>query len=76
MTNAYNHGNMDGSLLAEPAFFELESAAPMLALKTNESVSHIQQVFHFVGNIKQLDAISSQLVSIKVSDTDKLFKSE
>ncbi|MDU0355869.1 DUF6786 family protein [Paraglaciecola aquimarina] len=76
VTNAYNHGNMDGSLLAKSAFYELESAAPMLALKTNQSVSHTQQVFHFVGNSKQLDAISQQLVGINVSDTNTLFKSE
>ncbi|WP_158970658.1 DUF6786 family protein [Paraglaciecola sp. L3A3] len=76
VTNAYNHGNMDGSLLANSAFFELESSAPMRALKTNESVSHTQQVFHFVGQVHLLDLIAKQLVGIKVSETDNIFQSQ
>jgi hypothetical protein len=74
VTNAYNHGNMDGSLLDDSAFFELESAAPMLALKTNGSVTHTQQVVHFIGTTAELDLISSQLIGINVSQTQNIFK--
>lgn len=74
VTNAYNHGNMDGSLLGEPAFFELESAAPMRALKTNESVTHTQQITHFIGTTAELDLISNQLIGIDVSQTQNIFK--
>lgn len=68
VSNAYNHGANDGSILAKPAFFELESAAPMRTLKKGESIQHTQQVSHFFGSVQELDAISEKVLGVKLLD--------
>ena len=66
--NSYNHGAMDGSLLTHSSFFELESSAKLVPLKTGESISHSQQTYHFSGAKGELDIISSALLGISLAD--------
>ncbi len=64
----YNHGPMDLSVSAENAFFEMETAAPVKALKPGESISHTHRVFQFVGNKSALNAIACKVLGVDLPD--------
>ena len=61
--NAYNDGPNDiGSQLG--AFYELETSSPAVALKKNQSLSHVQRIFHLEGDKEILNKISKQLLGV------------
>lgn len=64
VSNAYNHGNADGSVANTHSFYELESAGPMKALKTNEYVEHTHNTFHFFGSAEDLVPIAQKLLGV------------
>jgi hypothetical protein len=67
--NAYNDGKNDkGTQLGQ--FYELESSSPAIALKRNQSLRHTQRTFHFLGNEKQLNIISKQLLGVELKNIE------
>ena len=70
--NAYNDGpTADGSIMGP--FLELESSSPAAFLKPGESLSHIHNVYHFVGAEAGLSAIAEKVLGVKLADVKKVF---
>ena len=71
--NAYNDGPLaDGSQMGP--FYEIESVSPAAFLKSGQSFSHKQSVFHFTGDEKSLDSIAQKLLGVSLADIEKAFK--
>lgn len=70
--NAYNDGPMeDGSIMGP--FLELESSSPAAFLKPGESLPHLHNVYHFVGDEKGLSVIAEKMLGVKLQDVKKIF---
>jgi len=70
--NAYNDGPLaDGSQMGP--FYEIESVSPAAFLKSGQSFSHRQSVFHFTGDEKTLNNISEKLLGVSLTDIEKAF---
>lgn len=70
--NAYNDGPLeDGSIMGP--FLELESCSPAAFLKPGESLTHIHNVFHFVGNEAALSSISEKLLGVELNKVKNVF---
>jgi hypothetical protein len=70
--NSYNDGPLaDGTQMGP--FYEMESVSPAAFLKPGESLSHKHAVFHFMGDVKGLDAISQKLLGVSLEDIQKEF---
>lgn len=65
--NAYNDGpNETGSQLG--SFYELESSSPAVPLRNNQTLTHLQRVFHFEGEKNLLNSIASQVLGVELAD--------
>ena len=70
--NAYNDGPLeDGSIMGP--FLELESCSPAAFLKSEESLSHKHNVFHFVGAQVDLSKISKELLGVSLEQVKNVF---
>ena len=70
--NAYNDGPLeDGSIMGP--FLEVESASPAAFLKPGESLTHHHNVFHFVGEEKELTLLTEKLFGISIQDIKQIF---
>lgn len=70
--NAYNDGPLeDGSIMGP--FLELESCSPAAFLKPDESLSHMHNVFHFVGDEVSLSNISEKLLGVRLEQVKNIF---
>ena len=70
--NAYNDGPLeDGSIMGP--FLELESCSPAAFLKPGETLSHMHNVFHFVGNEAELSLIAEKLLGVKLEKVKTIF---
>lgn len=70
--NAYNDGPLeDGSIMGP--FFELESVSPAAFISPNESISHLHNVFHFMGEEKDLNPIALQLFNLSLENIKNTF---
>lgn len=70
--NAYNDGPLeDGSQMGP--FYEMESASPAALLKPEESIEHIQSIFHFTGSEDELTLISNKLFGVTIDDITNQF---
>lgn len=70
--NAYNDGPLeDGSIMGP--FLELESCSPAAFLKPGESLSHIHNVFHFVGDEAALSPIAEKLLGVSLNKVKTVF---
>jgi hypothetical protein len=70
--NAYNDGPLaDGSQMGP--FYEIESVSPAAFLKSGQSFSHKQSVFHFTGDEKSLNDIAQKLLGVSLADIEKAF---
>lgn len=70
--NAYNDGPLDDGSIMGP-FFEIESTSQAAFIKPNESLSHTHNVYHFVGDIKQLNTISEKLLGVSLENLNEIF---
>ncbi|MBS1948989.1 MAG: hypothetical protein JST47_14600 [Bacteroidetes bacterium] len=70
--NAYNDGPLANGTQMGP-FYEIESVSPAAFLKSGQSFSHRQSVFHFTGEVKSLDHIAKKLLGVSLSDIEKVF---
>jgi hypothetical protein len=70
--NSYNDGPLeDGSQMGP--FYELESSSPALALNPQESYSHLQRTYHFIGEESELSAISEKLLGVSIVNVKSVF---
>jgi len=70
--NAYNDGPLeDGSIMGP--FLELESCSPAAFLKPEESLSHMHNVFHFVGDENNLSLICEKLLGVSLDKVKNVF---
>ena len=70
--NAYNDGPLeDGSIMGP--FLELESVSPAAFLKPAQSLTHRHNVFHFVGEEKDLSPITEKLFGISIREIEHTF---
>jgi hypothetical protein len=73
--NAYNDGPLANGTQMGP-FYEIESVSPAAFLKGHESLVHKHAVFHFTGNEKDLNDLSTQLLGISVKELNNIFSGE
>lgn len=70
--NAYNDGPLhDGSIMGP--FLELESCSPAAFLKPGESLSHVHNVFHFVGDEAELAPLCEKLLGVSIERIKTVF---
>ncbi len=70
--NAYNDGPLeDGSIMGP--FLELESCSPAAFLKPGESLSHLHNVYHFVGDEVVLSPICEKLLGVSLQQVKQVF---
>ena len=70
--NAYNDGPLeDGSIMGP--FLELESCSPAAFLKPGESLSHLHNVYHFVGDEAALSPICEKLLGVSIHQVKQVF---
>ena len=63
---SYNNGGDDTREVAADAFFELESASPVRALKKGESISHRHATYHFQGSRAELEKLAGKLLGVSL----------
>ena len=70
--NSYNDGPLaDGSQMGP--FYEIESSSPAAFLAPGESLTHIQRIFHFVGEEAKLTLISTKVMGISIEQIKSAF---
>lgn len=70
--NAYNDGPLeDGSIMGP--FLELESCSPAAFLKPGESLSHLHNVYHFVGDEAAISSICEKLLGVSIHQVKQVF---
>lgn len=70
--NAYNDGPLeDGSIMGP--FLELESVSPAAFLQPKESQAHVHSVFHFIGEMNDLDPIAETLLGVSLQTLENIF---
>jgi hypothetical protein len=70
--NSYNDGPLeDGSQMGP--FYELETSSPALALKPNESYSHLQRTYHFMGPESILNELSVAYLGATLQEIVEVF---
>ena len=69
---AYNDGPLANGSQMGP-FYEIESVSPAAFLKSGQSFSHKQSVFHFTGDEKSLDIIAQKLLGVSLAEIEKAF---
>lgn len=71
--NAYNDGPLADKTQMGP-FYEIESVSPAAFLKPNEKLKHDHSVFHFTGDIGELNTIALKTLGISLQDIQAAFK--
>lgn len=70
--NAYNDGPLeDGSIMGP--FLELESCSPAAFLKPNESLTHMHNVYHFIGEESDLSPVCEKLLGVTIEKIKSIF---
>jgi hypothetical protein len=70
--NAYNDGPLDDGSIMGP-FLELESVSPAAFLKPGQSLNHVHNVFHFVGEEEDLNRVAEQLLGVSIQEIINIF---
>jgi hypothetical protein len=71
--NVYNDGPKEGKP-GMGKYYELETASPAAFLKPGEEITHIQRIYHFEGNEKELDVLAKSLLNVSLAEVKDLFK--
>jgi hypothetical protein len=70
--NSYNDGPLaDGTQMGP--FYEIESSSPAAFLAPNESLTHTQQIYHFVGKESLLDDIAQKILGVSITQVKTAF---
>ncbi|MCF7568229.1 hypothetical protein L3X37_07615 [Sabulilitoribacter arenilitoris] len=67
--NSYNDGPLENGEQLGP-FYELESSSPALFLKSKESYTHTQTIYHFSGTDKQINALALKILGVSVNEIE------
>ncbi|GAG98718.1 unnamed protein product [marine sediment metagenome] len=67
--NSYNDGKLNDGVQMGP-FYEIESSSPALALKSGESYTHMQRVYHFQGKRNILDEIAIKILAVSIDEIE------
>ena len=65
--NSYNDGPPQPGARPLGPFYELETSSPALALRSQQTATHVQTTAHFAGSREQLDRLASQLLGVSLS---------
>lgn len=72
IVNAYNDGpTEDGSVMGP--FYEIESSSPAALLDPEQSITHVQRIFHFTGDEQALNQISLDVFGISLHEVRQAF---
>ena len=72
VVNSYNDGPVeDGSIMGP--FYEIESSSPSAFLKPEESITHIQRIFHIAGDEENLNLITQKLFNLTIDQIKGAF---
>lgn len=70
--NSYNDGPVeDGSIMGP--FYEIESSSPAAILRSGESITHTQRIFHISGDESKLGEITIKLFGISLGEIQEIF---
>lgn len=72
--NSYNDGPVNGKVMGP--FYEMETSSPAAALKSGESLSHVQCVVHIQGDKMQLVKVVYQLFNLRLDEIESKFNRE
>jgi len=70
--NSYNDGPAKDDSRIGP-LYEMEISSPAAFLKPGEGITHIQCMFHFEENEKDMDLLCRSLLNVSVSDIKSAF---
>ncbi|EMI54836.1 lipoprotein [Rhodopirellula sallentina SM41] len=73
--NSYNDGSPAPGEAPLGPFYELESSSPAAALKTGETMQHVQKTWHIQGSEADLDPISQKLLGASLAEIENAFAS-
>ena len=68
VANCYNDGPPAPGKCQLGNFYELESSSPADALKSHDSISHVQRTIHIVGAEQQLNTIARAALGVSLAD--------
>ena len=66
--NSYNDGVPKPGAAQLGRFYELETSSPALALKPNETGTHVSRTMHLEGSEKELDAIARATLGVGLDE--------
>ena len=72
VVNSYNDGPADDGTIMGP-FYEIESSSPAALLKSGESITHTQRIFHISGNEVYLNDITKKLFNLDLREIKSAF---
>lgn len=64
--NSYNDGSPEPGVAPLGPFYELETSSPAAALKSGETMEHVQRTFHIQGSEEELDALAKRLLGVRL----------
>ena len=64
--NSYNDGSPEPGVAPLGPFYELETSSPAAALKSGETMKHVQRTFHIQGSEEELDALAKRLLGVRL----------
>jgi hypothetical protein len=71
VVNSYNDGPPSPGADPLGPFYELETSSPALALAPGASGEHIQETYHFVGELPALDALAKTVLGASLDQIDR-----
>jgi hypothetical protein len=66
--NSYNDGPLKPGVAGLGHFYELETSSPALALKPNESATHVSRTLHCEGPENELDVIARSMLGVGLEE--------
>ena len=71
--NSYNDGSPEPGVDPLGPFYELETSSPAAALKSGETMKHIQRTFHIQGSEEELDPLAKKLLGVRLDAVKTAF---
>lgn len=71
--NSYNDGSPEPGVPPLGPFYELETSSPASALQPGETLTHVQQTYHFHGPEPALDPLAKKLLGIGLNTIKSKF---
>ena len=68
--NSYNDGGTAAPDEQSGPFYELETSSPAAELAPDQTITHVNQTFHFAGEFDQVNAIATAVLGVDLSEID------